>query len=450
MKKFPHSRDWLRFALSLASVGLSPVVRADEPPPATPDAPRAGVFSSESTHLFGDWGGARSDAEAAGWSFLANYTSEFATNTTGGDRRATAYADQWVAMMNVDTAKAGGWEGGHFRVTFTNRNGTELGARSGLDTLQQTQEVFGRGPYLRLTQFWYEQTLLEDRLACKFGLLTVGEDFFNVPCDFQNLTFIASDPGNLVGDYIYNWPVSQWGARVRVALTRELALSTAVYQANPTYLDPAWTSDRGWRPDWPGGTTGAIMPVELTWTPTFGGLPGRYFIGGWYGTNDGDDVALDRNGDVRLLTGLPARRHPDRYGFYFGGSQQYSGKAGGEGARVFVRFIQSDQATSRTDRQFAVGTIYTGPFGRRHDLAGFAVGATHMNNRVKDATRRYNAVTGADLPLRDYEYVAEIFYGYAPAPWVRIQPNLQYIRHPGGTGRNNDAIVLGVKTTVDF
>lgn len=102
------------------------------------------------------------------------------------------------------------------------------------------------------------------------------------------------------------------------------------------------------------------------------------------------------------------------------------------------------------DRQFAVGTIYTSPFGRKYDLAGVAMGATHVNKRVRDATREYNNFTGSSLPLRDYEYVAEIFYGFAPVPWIRIQPNLQYILRPGGTGKNDDILVFGIKTTVNF
>lgn len=408
------------------------------------------ILSPDSTHMFGDWGGSRSNLEDAGWTLNFSYTSEFASNFTGGAKKGTAYADQWAGIINLDTQKAGYWDGGVFRVAFTNRNGTDLGARAGLDTLQQTQEVYGRGPYLRLTQLWYEQAILDERVFLKLGLLTVGEDFFNVPCDFQNLTFIASDPGNLDGEYIYNWPVSQWGSRILVKITKEVYFSTAVYQANPTFVEPGWSSDRGWRPDWPGGTTGAIFPAEIGWNTKIFGLPGRYFVGGWVGTNGGDDVVSDENGDLVQITGLPARHHSTRHGFYFGASQQYFGEPDGEGARVFIRFIESDDATSYMDRQFAVGTIYTSPFGRKYDLAGVAMGATHVNKRVRDATREYNNFTGSSLPLRDYEYVAEIFYGFAPVPWIRIQPNLQYILRPGGTGKNDDILVFGIKTTVNF
>ena len=34
----------------------------------------------------------------------------------------------------------------------------------------------------------------------------------------MNLTFCGAPPGNLVGSYWYNWPVSQWATEVKVSL----------------------------------------------------------------------------------------------------------------------------------------------------------------------------------------------------------------------------------------
>jgi len=48
------------------------------------------------------------------------------------------------------------------------------------------------------------------------------------------------------------------------------------------------------------------------------------------------------------------------------------------------------------------------------------------------------------------EAVAEIDYGVRVAPWLSLRPNLQYIFHPGGTGRIPDALVVGLYTQVTF
>ena len=51
----------------------------------------------------------------------------------------------------------------------------------------------------------------------------------------MNLTFCGSQPGNLVGDYWFNWPVSQWMARLKVS-HGDLYAQAAVYQVNRANL----------------------------------------------------------------------------------------------------------------------------------------------------------------------------------------------------------------------
>jgi porin len=86
---------------------------------------------------------------------------------------------------------------------------------AGLDTLQQVHEVFGRGQTRPLTQFWYDQKFIDGAVDWKIGRITFGEDFASFSCDFQNLTFCGAQPSNLVGNYIYNWPVSQRATRLK-------------------------------------------------------------------------------------------------------------------------------------------------------------------------------------------------------------------------------------------
>ena len=74
-------------------------------------------------------------------------------------------------------------------------------------------------------------------LDWKVGRLGVGEDFASFACDFQNLTFCGSDPGNLVGNYIFNWPVSQWATRLKVALDDFGYVQIGAYDINPKYLN---------------------------------------------------------------------------------------------------------------------------------------------------------------------------------------------------------------------
>jgi porin len=46
--------------------------------------------------------------------------------------------------------------------------------------------------------------------------------------------------------------------------------------------------------------------------------------------------------------------------------------------------------------------------------------------------------------------VAELTYSMRLAPAIAIQPDLQYIMHPGGTQQNGNALVVGMRAVVDF
>src|SRR4029453_11573179 len=250
-------------------------------------------------YLGGGWGGKRPSLIDRGLDLSLGYTSEIANNPRGGDRDGTRNTDQWTLGASLDLQKLLGWNDAHFKIAFTERNGRDLDNDAHLGTLQQVQEVWGRGQTARLTQLWYEQSY--GVVDWKLGRMTVGEDFFAFSCDFQNLTFCGSQPGNVRGDYWFNWPVSQWAARIKVAPNTQSELVIGAYQVNPRYADDKWASPHGWDPGFPSGTTGALIPVQLGWLPTIRGLKGSYRVGVWYDTSNAPDVYLDisRNANVK-------------------------------------------------------------------------------------------------------------------------------------------------------
>ncbi|TCR79023.1 carbohydrate porin [Rhizobium sp. BK376] len=394
-------------------------------------APDSTPAVTEVPWLFGDWGGARTRLKDSGIDFQFGYTGEFAYNATGGVESKSAYADQYTGGVTFDLDRLLGIHDAQFQVTLTQRTGNNLSAAAQLGTLQQVQEVYGRGQTIRLTQFWYDQKFADGLIDWKIGRVTFGEDFASFSCDFQNLTFCGSDPGNLVGNYIYNWPISQWATRVKVNLNDFGYFQTGVYDANPKYLSlqdqvlPVFFSD----------STGAIIPVELGWLPTIGSskLPGSYKFGAWYDTSTADDVAEDINGDPIALTGLPARQHHGRYGGYINFQQQVT-----DNLSLFLNVVMADKQTSTTDRQIAGGLVYTGLFeSRPKDDIGFAAGTTHLNSRVSDSDD-------------SSEYAFELYYTYRPRTGLLFRPNLQYVVHPGGTSQNDDVFALGLKTSANF
>lgn len=408
--------------------------------------------AADSPYLFGDWNGTRTRLAEEGISFDFGYGSEVAHNFTGGTKQITRYTDQWKLGTTLDLEKLWGWTGGTFQVMVTDRNGRNLGADANIGNNQLIQEVYGRGQTWHLTIFALDQKFFDGKLDWRIGRLPVGEDFASFSCDFQNLTFCGAAPGNIVGDYWVNWPTSQWATRIKLHTTDQTYVQIGAYQINPNYVNDRWARRNGWKPNFPGGTTGALIPLEFGWTPNANGLPGSYKLGAWYNNAGGSDLYYDVNHEPMAITGGEALKRDSRYGGYLNFQQQVSGVAGGKGTTVFFNATQADRNTSATDRQIAMGMEYKGPFDRSNDMVGFAVGASHANSRLAEYQRLYNELHPATpgLVKNGYEYVSELFYNWSPIPSINLRPNLQYILHPGGTRQNSNAFVFGLKTSVAF
>lgn len=412
------------------------------------------AFSSTSPYLFGDWGGARTRLADEGITFNLGYGSEAAHNFSGGTDHLTRYTDQWVLGAGFDLQKLWGWHDATFNIVVTDRNGRDIGADAHIGNNQLIQEVYGRGQTWHLTELSYAQKYFDGKLDWKIGRLTVGGDFAAFSCDFQNLTFCGAQPGNLVGNYWVNWPTSQWASRLKFNTGDTSYIMLGAYQVNPKYVDDRYARHHGLDPDFPSGTLGWLIPLEFGWTPSVNGLPGSYKFGVWDSTAGGDDVYEDLDHHPKGLTHQPALSRDNAYGAYINFEQQVSGEAGGRGTSLFLNATQTDRYTAATDRQISLGMKYHDPFGRPQDFIGFAVGATHNNERyyksyVQANGSSYNPSSQTYVG-NGYEYVSELFYSWAPIASVQFRPNLQYVMHPGGTTRNSNAFVLGLKTQIAF
>jgi porin len=432
--------------LAIAALGAglcaASAVSAQNKPVALPE--RVDSHQAPSPYgLTGDWGGFRTKLHDAGVDVSAGYTGEVGWNFTGGQRHKTTEAGQFALGLTFDAERIAGIKGGTFQATATYRNGHDLGRKAGLGVLQQVQEIYGRGQTFRLTQLWYEQRLAGGAVAIKAGRATVGEDFSSFSCTFMNLTFCGSQPGNLVGDYWYNWPVSQWMARLKVSHGAFYG-QVAAYQVNPRNLKKDFFGHTK-------GGTGVLVPVELGWSPQLGskGLVGSYKVGGWYTNADADDVFLDINHNPRAVTGLDPLQRTSRYGFWVNAWQQLVGTAANgkplTGVGVFANFTQADRRTSVTDNQIALGVFWKPPIkSLPDDVLAFAVGRTNVNSRFT----RGQELDPAHPEPQKAEYAAELYYSAHPSHWLEVRPNVQYIHHPGGRSNAHDVGVLGLKAGV--
>lgn len=405
-----------RLIPALGVLALASTARA-EPPDAPP-------------YILGDWNGARTRLHERGVDVLVTYVNEIAANRRGGARREASYADQFMADADFDLERLADLPGASFHVTVTNRNGENLNAKAGLDTLLNPQEIYGYGSTTRLAQLYVQQKW-GDRATVKLGRLPMSGDIFPFPCEFQNLTFCGAVPGYITPNW-FTWPVSQWAAVVDLRLTGALRFKTAAYQVNPGYLD----NDEGLDLGSPSGTTGAHVVGQLTWTPRPAGRPGTYRVGLWRNTGDFEDLAGP---------GLPLREHAS--GYYLMAEQSLArGRADRPGGvTAFANFIQSDEDVSRVGQVWQAGVFWHEPApGRPRDVVGVAVGRLTLGEAARGRLEREGA------PAPRPEYPLEVYYGWAALPGVLIQPNLQYTHNPGGVAVARGVVVLGLKTALSF
>jgi porin len=429
----------VRFGLIFAAlIGWCAIAQAGAPQP----------FSEDLTL---DWGGFRSDLLEKGIDFRVGYVSETATNAQGGGKELWRYADQLTFAATLDLQKLLGLNQAQFKITITDRNGRNLSADAKLGSLEEVAEIYGRGQTWRWTQFWYDQIYLDGVLDWKVGRLTGGEDFAAFSCDFMNLTFCGPAPGNIEISYWYNWPVSQWGTRLKASFKGFGYVQLGAYEVNPEDLQTRYALSLSE----PGGASGVLVPFEVGWQPTFvDRRNGSYKFGAWYNSSKAPDIVENTNGLPLALDGGQTLLRTGQYGAYVNFLQRLTAPsfAGSKrGVSVFFNATFADRRTSRLDNQIAAGMIYTGPFASRPaDELGFAIGRTHANSRIAAVETLQNAAGLGPVNVQRSEYVSEIFYGVHAARWLELRPVIQYVRHPGGVAQNTDDVILGLKLSVNL
>ncbi|NBF02821.1 porin [Pseudomonas sp. Fl5BN2] len=414
------------------------------------------AFSADSKWMTGDWGGERTKLIEQGIDIKADYVGEMGANLRGGynDDKTGRYSDQFGLGVALDLQKLWGWDNTQAKIQLTNRNGQNISndrvgdPRAG--TLSSSQEVYGRGHMVRLTQLWIQHQFLDGKLDVKAGYFGEGEDFNTFPCEFQNLAFCGSQVGNWATGIWYNWPVSQAALRIKYNITPELYAQIGAYNQNPSQLEHG----NGFKLSG-SGTKGTVLPIELVWSPKVNNLPGEYRVGYYKSTADANDVRKDVNGQDAADTGDAYRVHNSKHGYWFVGQQQLTTHNGdaSRGLNIAANATFHDKDTNVVDNYQSLMFVYKGPFDARpKDDVGIGFARIHVNDDVRKNAQLINEDNGISsydnplyMPLRDTEYNYEINYGFHVTNWLTVRPNLQYITHPGGVDQVDNALVAGLK-----
>ncbi len=394
--------------------------------------------------MTGDWGGLRTRWSEAGVSIFATYGVNLAGNPVGGLEQEVTYVDDQSWGADFDLGKLFCLEGTAVRLSFNNRDGVSLSSDA-LGALFAVQQLFGGGERPRLMELAISQSFLGGVLNIRAGRVLGASDFATSPlyCEYMNQA-LCGNLGNLGKNIVFSfYPVASWGGRVQWKPEERFMVQAGVFEANPTLNDK-----NGF--DW--STAGAIGTVtigEFWYMPGKqpGGWPGHYKFGAYYSSADVPDLYFDADGRPFVESGQPPLEHSGQSGVYFLADQVLTREAeeGNQGLTALGGVAFASEATNTMPFFFFLGAQYRGAFPNRpDDVLGFSVAQGRISSNLA-ATQRLEG----QIP-QNAETLFELNYALHLTNWFVFEPNLQYVLTPGGTGEIDNALVLGLQTTLTF
>ena len=443
------------------------------PPPSTAEAPtstqatapvpvsqrnfRDDLISLPVDHLLGDWWGVRTRLVDKGITPSLTFVTNLAGNPVGGIRHGFTEADNLGFNLNFDLDKLCGLEGGTFIYTMNQRSGANL-SRIDVGNTFTIQQVYGREIW-QIINVAYLQKFLNDRVELRIGRIAAGDVFDVSPYDYvfmQN----AID-GNPVGIFfnapgMSAYPNATWGAELKVQTTERTYVRGGVYNGDIARTHETGDHGLDWSMRGPLFAIGeAVYQVNQLKDDT--GLPGNYKFGIWYDGHSYQDFGTQVLGPKAPGLGIVSHVRDSNFGFY------------GLFDQVVIRFSSPDEKILRgigltgcaqvaplQDRSqlpwFFEGAILArGIFRQRpRDVAGFAFIYGRFSNNLRSAQRlaqRLDPTVG----VQREEMVLEWNYTFRFRNGAYfIEPDLQYIIRPGGTGNIPNAFVVGAQIGFNF
>jgi len=381
-------------------------------------------------HLTGNWGGLRDELESAGVTLTATYTTDLLTNPVGGSTQGFRHAADMAVDLHVDLEKLWGLKGLRFDVSGSWRSGQNLSTKDIGNTFTVSQ-IFG-GETVRLYALALEwPSLFDNRLDIRVGRIGAGDDFLASPLytAFVNFAFDGnpgSVPINIPSFSAY--PVATWGLRTKVTPVESWSVMAGLY-----YSDPTLRRNSAHGVDFSIHSAAGVFVIgELGYLYDQGedspGLPGHYKIGAYVDSNSYQDFSLEDPADIH-----------GNYGFYVLVDQMVYREDGPQHTQGLTPFATVTFAPSNRNTFpwfFSAGLVYTGLIpGRDNDTAAFGLAFGKFSKYLKG---------------QNYEMVLEWTYAMTLAPWLTLQPDVQYIIKPSGLSQIANALVLGMQIAINF
>jgi porin len=457
----------LLFAFLVGLVSCGPLFaqedkKTDDLKPADPD-------TGESTVEESTLGVLPNPFEKRGIKFAVTYIGEGLGNPSGGQKRGAVYEDRFNFAVDVDFEKLWGVKQLAFHANVFQIDGGGLSRGSLLNYM--VVSGIEALPTTRLYEIWLEKKW-GTTLALRAGQLAADTEFMTAKYTDVFTNASLGWPAGLSLNMPSGGPsppLATMGARLRGDLSDNLTLIGAVFNgdaAGPGPNDPQLRDRYGlnFRVNDPPLVLGE---AQFLWNGKKGdpGLDGKFKIGGWRHFGEFGDQRFDTNG-LSLAnpnsTGTPAMFRGD-YGVYSVFEQKLYRVANDDdrGIGMFARASYSPPDRNLIDLYADAGIEFIGLSDQRpKDKFGVAAGYARVSPRALALDGDFQQMLGPAWPVRSFESVVTAVYQYEVRAGWTLQPNVQYITHPGGGATNplgtpagkvlKDAAVFGLRTVVKF
>jgi porin len=450
-----------------AALPLSASRAADEPAPTSPNNNFFDDLWSQGT-LLGNWGGVRDRFAEQDIILAADSIDEILANTSGGVRTGTIYDGRFEITATVSLENTIGWTGATLHANAYWTHGRGLSATALGNNLMTVSNIEAR-PSIRLFDLWIEQLLFGGKLSIRAGQIAADDEFFisDGASNFSNSTF--GWPAIVAADLPSGGPVYDLatpGIRASYAPSDNFSFTAALFNGDPANRGPGDPQRRNGN-GLAFRLNGDVLLIgEAAYKSSLdigtGDLPSTYKIGGWFHGGDFTDERLDETG-LSLASpessGVAAIRRRD-YGAYFIVDQiiWHEPDSQDDGIAGFLRGSWAPQDRNLVTLYADTGFTFKGLIpDRSSDIVGIAFAIAKISDDVRALDLDTRNFSGIAVPLHDFEATLELTYHVQVNAWWNVQPDIQYVIHPGGnvalpngTTPVPNATIFGLRSSVVF
>ena len=408
-------------------------------PPEVPVDIRPFQLTLPKEHLLGDWLGVRTELKRMGITPTFTLVTDVAANPSGGRSRGITEASNLDLDVLFDLEKIGGIKDATFLLQLSERWGNNLSAEK-IGNQFDVQQVYG-GQTFHVVDVAYKQKFFDDRFDFRIGRIGAGDDFLVSPYNY--LFMQNAFDGNPVAIFVDSpgmtaYPNATWGALVKVRPTDGTYAMLGVYDGDPNIRGNRFHGvDMSL--DGPVFVIGEFG-LHVNGLPGDSELLGNYKAGFWY-----DNSAATEFGSSRTQRGSWGA-----YGLFDQVLVPFAERKSNRGLGVFgSTTFSADPSVAKLPFFCTGGVEVRGPLeSRPADWCGLGAAYGSFSHQLQEAQEQQaNPAT----TVQDHELALEATYRFFFRNNAAFfQPDVQYIVHPGGTGRIKDALVLGFQVGFNF